>query len=304
MQQIIVKPVETEAELRTCIDCNSTAIITDDVTGDRICTSCGTIQLTKDECAYSHGLDEMRSHETPSTSLPIKGSYIRWASRTKLPCLRRGKYGLSHQATRLNRFLADIKSIAPHYGVSIGIINDAYDYVRTLVSKKVSIRGRWPVVFAAMAVATRMRGQPRFVDELIPYAVDRRDWNKYNEMKHSVFKYIRVITKVCGLKKVLVPPEEYIKRFAKHESLKLDQVPILELASKLREQQPLLMESGSPYIIASCLIYISAILQGRDIHQTELCKITRCSLISLRSRYLKMVDALGLPIQRGKLIEC
>ena len=98
-------------------------------------------------------------------------------------------------------------------------------------------------------------------------------------------------------------PEMHISRYVSDGLLSADlHHPSLSYCQRIREKDPHFMAGRNPRGVSAALIYIDSIVSGHDVRQSDVGKITKVTEVTIRTRYLEIVELLDLPIEGGRIV--
>ncbi len=158
---------------------------------------------------------------------------------------------------------------------------------RKAVSRSL-VRGRSVESIGAAAIysACRICGVPRTIDEIA-------DTSRIS--KKELGKTYRYLAKNLKLNLMPARPQDYVQRYG--TKLKLSEKTKLAAIKLLDEASEKDLISGlGPSGISAAAIYIAADLNGEHRSQSQVSSVADISEVTLRCRYKKLADALGITL--------
>ena len=296
-----------EAEL-ICNNCNESRFITDDMTGEIACSSCGCVLLenTEDRSAerriFSDKPDNARTgpgmslkmhdrglntiigilnHDSvgkplSASTTQIFGRLRKWDNRSQT----KNSAGRS-----IRNALQELDKIQSKMGLSDTVIERASLFYRK-ASEKNLVRGRTVKAIAAACLYASCRdlGHARTLTEIATHLHIRR--------KEIASSY-RSLFRELGFVVTITDPIKSISKIASKlgitEKTVRKAVHILDAA-----QDAGIVAGKNPEVIAAATIYAACIITGETKSQTEISNASGTSTVSLRNRILDFKTELGL----------
>lgn len=277
--------------------CLHSALIYDDVTGEKICKKCGqvlawnTVDYSSD--VFTNNFESMRTGPKISMTIhdgglsttigksnydssgnpiayKLKGSMNRmrmWDSRSKFR---------STANRNLVIALLEMAKLKEKMGLSDAILERSAYFYRKALEKKL-IRGRTikGVVGACVYAACRDLGTTRTIIEISKHLQERRN---------VIAKCYRLLYQKLILDVSMIDPTSSIIRFSNNlnlsEKLKRDALSIFNI---LKEKQ--VVAGKKPNAVAATAIYMAAIRTNENISQHKIAEISGVSGVTIRNRF-------------------
>jgi transcription initiation factor TFIIB len=298
---------------RTCTECGSTKLLTDNETGEIICTECGAVVV---DSLIDHGpewrafdLDQQEKLTRVGAPLTLtihdKGlsTTISWQNqdatgRKLTPEEQERQYRLrkwqrrtsSNDSTQRNltHALSEMNRIANKLNLPKNTTETAAMIYRRAITKQL-IRGRTiqSVVAAALYMASRQCNVMRSLEDVAKAAnITRKEAARnyrflYKELKTDVPPVDRdnLITKFVSKLRISGPTEQLARR-------------ILDQANDKK-----LTIGRAPEGITAACIYIACKLNHEERTQGEIAKTAQITEVTIRNRYKELIKNLKFEVQ-------
>ncbi len=258
---------EKEERIESCPYCSKGLLLRNPATGTISCNVCGAY--------FDKGILYRNSPEPSGAEL---FRLRKWQQRIRV----------ENAAERNLAFaLSELDRLAVANNLPRTVKETAAKIYRKAVSKNL-IKGRSVESVGAAAIysACRMCGVPRTLDEIA-------DSSRIS--KKELGKTYRYLSR--GLKFNLLPakPQDYVQRYGTKlklsEKSKLAAIKLLEEASEKE-----LLSGLGPSGVSAAAIYIAADLNGEHRSQSQVAKVADISEVTLRCRYKKLAEAMGITL--------
>ena len=299
---------------RICSICKSNQIITDNESGELICSKCGQVISDKIQeegpewrnfgLSSSGESNDTRSRIGMSTSLArhdmglstIIGRTDRDASGQKIDAQMRSKIDRlrtwdfrtqirSATDRNLRNAFFQLNILKDRLGLSDSIVEKAA-YIYRKAQERQLVRGRTisGVLAAAIYIACREMGISRTLKDIAVYS---------NVKLKEVAKSYRLLCLELDLKIPIVDPMKYIAKVANKANLsektKRQAAEIMDNVTK-RE----ISVGKNPMGLAASVLYISSMKTGENITQGDLSNAAGVTEVTLRNRYKDLMNTLEL----------
>jgi len=296
-------------ERKFCPECNED-VISDNNTGDLICSNCGLIiessiidQGVEWRAFSSEESDRKARVGLPSTfTLHDKGlsTIIDWRDRDAFgkklsPHNRAEAYRLRKWNIRmrihssLDRNLAYAMSELDRLSSQLNIQRNiketsAMIYRKTIEKKLIKGRSIEAMIASSIYVACRLAKIPHTLDEFSNYSrINKRDLGRC----------FRLIIKELSLHILTPMPIQFIPRFANELHLSTETqniaIKILNYAKKIG-----ITTGKDPTGLASASLYIASIKNKEKCTQREIAKIANVTEVTVRNRYKELIKRLKI----------
>ena len=283
--------------LQKDIPCIHTSLVSDDVTGEKICSSCGQVLVQK-TIDYSHDVftDDFQNYRMgPKTTLTIhdrglstvigksnfdsKGNPVTYKLRGSLNRMRMWDSRSKLRSTsnrNLMIALMEIGKLKEKMSLSDTIVERSAYFYRKAIEKKL-IRGRTVrgVVGACVYAACRDLGTTRTLIEISEHLQERRK---------TVAKSYRLLFQKLSLDVSIADPTSSIIRFANNlglsERIKRDAILILD---SLKEKK--IVAGKKPGAVAATVIYMACVRNDKNVSQLKVSKISGITEVTIRNRF-------------------
>jgi transcription initiation factor TFIIB len=291
-----------------CYNCNRSRIVTDDMTGEIACSSCGCVLLenTEDTKAerknFSDGPDNTRTgpglslkmydrglstiigvQNKDSVGKPLSSSMAqtfgrlrKWDSRSQTK---------SSSDRSLRSALQELDKVQSKLGLTDTVIERASLFYRKASEKKL-IRGRTVkgIAAACLYASCRDLDHARTLSEIAEHLeISRKD----------LARSYRSLFRELGLVVSITDPIKSINKIASKVGIKektiRKAVDILDAAHNAG-----IVAGKNPEIIAATAIYAACILTGENKSQHEISIAADTSTVSIRNRFLEFKNKLHL----------
>ena len=299
---------------RMCSICRSNQIVTDNESGEIICSKCGQVISDKIqqtgpewrnfESSPSDRSNDIRGRIGMSTSLArhdmglstiigrtdrdASGQKIDTAMRSKMERLRTWDYRTQiHSSTdrSLRQAFLQLDILKDRLGLSDSIVEKAA-YIYRKAQERQLVRGRTisGVLAAAIYIACREMGISRTLKDIAVYS---------NVKLKEAAKSYRLLYLELDLKIPIVDPMKYIAKVANKANLsektKRQAAEIMDNVTK-RE----ISTGKNPMGLAASVLYISSMKTGENITQGDLSNAAGVTEVTLRNRYKDLMNRLEL----------
>jgi transcription initiation factor TFIIB len=296
-----------EVEL-ICINCNTSRLVTDDVTGEIDCSSCGCVILENAEDRraeprnFSDNLDSTRTGPGLSLKMHDKGLYTVIGIQNKdsvgkplsansvQTFSRLRKWDIRSQtknsaAKSLRDALQELDKVQSKLGLSDTVIERASLFYRK-ASEKNLVRGRTVKGIAAACLYASCRDleHPRTLIEIAKQIeIGRKD----------IAKSYRLLFRELGFTVSIADPVKSISKIA--SKIGITEKTIRKAIHVLDDAQDIGIVAGkNPEIIAATAIYAACIMTGESKSQQEIAVAAGTSTVSIRVRFLEFRKNLNL----------
>lgn len=283
----------TLSEKKPCIHIT---IISDDVTGEKICKNCGQVLVQNMADYSSDGFTEnynnlrtgprisltihdrglstvMGKSNYDSSGNPVaynlKGSFNRmrmWDSRSK-----------SKNTSNRNMIIAftEMNKLKEKMALSDAIIErSAYFYRKALEQKLIRGRTIKGIMGACIYAACRELGTTRTIIEISKHLHERRN---------IIAKSYRLLFQKLSLEVSIPDPMSSIVRFSNNlnltEKIKRDAILILD---DLKEKQ--IVAGKKPDAVAATVLYMACVKNSKNISQFKISKVSGITEVTIRNR--------------------
>ena len=256
---------ERERGTDPCPFCSTGHLTVNPSNGLRVCDRCGSIVRPTPSSPGRSGSDVYRLRK--------------WQQRIRVS--NATERNLAFALSELDR-LATVNSLPRN------VKESAYTIYRKVVSRNM-VRGRSIEGIAAATVyaACRISGIPRTIDEIAETS---------GVGKKELGRTYRFIARELKLNLLPAKPQDYVTRYCEALSLSEKvQVKSKELLQKVTDTE--MMSGLGPSGIAAGAVYISALICDEPRSQREVSQAADISEVTLRCRYKKMADRLGIRIE-------
>jgi transcription initiation factor TFIIB len=302
-----------EDDLRKCPDCGSLEQITDNISGELICISCGSVldQHIIDQGAEWRAFNgEERDKKSrvgaPSTlTIHDKGlsTIIDWrdkdaqgkrlSPKKKAEAYRLRKWQLRMRVhSSIDRNLAyamnELDRLSSQLNISKNIKEtSALIYRRSIEQNLIRGRSIESMVAASIYTACRIRKIPITIDDLsINTRINKKDLGRC----------YRLILWKLDIKIPTASPKDFVSKFASDlvlsSNVQRKAVGILEQAQKLG-----ITGGKDPSGLAAASIYVAAIQVNERRTQREVANIAKITEVTVRNRYKELIRELKLDVQ-------
>ncbi|MFC4248149.1 transcription initiation factor IIB family protein [Natribaculum luteum] len=300
-----------QAGVRTCPECDSSAVTRSSDESEISCEECGlileeeTIDRGPEWRAFNASERDSKSrvgapttqtmHDkglTTSIDWKNKDAYGRSLSSEKRSQMNRLRKWQERIRTKdagernLQFALSETDRMASSLGVPRSIREVASVLYRRALEEDL-IRGRSieGVATSTLYAACRMEGIPRSLDEVA--AVSRVD-------RMEIGRTYRYISKELSLEMEPVDPKKYVPRFCSELELSEEvQAKANEIIDTTAEKG--MLSGKSPTGYAAAAIYASALLCNEKKTQNEVATVAQVTEVTIRNRYQEQIGAMGLP---------
>jgi transcription factor IIIB 90 kDa subunit len=258
-----------------CPNCGSTAIETQDASGNSVCTQCGVV------CEENAIVSNVEFVEGTGGASSMVGQFVSATSRKAYTGGRAGgNYGFSRDSreTTLANGRRKIQGVASRLRLG-GHYVDAAHRLFTIAVEKNFVQGRRTihVVAACLYIACR---QEKSQHMLIDFS-DALQVNVYT-LGTCFLKFRRLL----GLKLEILDPALYVYRFAAHLGLddKANAVALTALRLVGRMKRDWIVAGRRPAGICAAALLISARAHGFSRHQRDVTRILRVCGMTVNTR--------------------
>ncbi|KAG7341949.1 transcription factor TFIIB cyclin-related protein [Nitzschia inconspicua] len=258
-----------------CPNCGSTAIETQDASGNSVCTQCGVV------CEENAIVSSVEFVEGTGGASSMVGQFVSATSRKAYTGGRAGgNYGFSRDSreTTLANGRRKIQGVASRLRLG-GHYVDAAHRLFTIAVEKNFVQGRRTihVVAACLYIACR---QEKSQHMLIDFS-DALQVNVYT-LGTCFLKFRRLL----GLKLEILDPALYVYRFAAHLGLddKANAVALTALRLVGRMKRDWIVAGRRPAGICAAALLISARAHGFSRHQRDVTRILRVCGMTVNTR--------------------
>ena len=217
------------------------------------------------------------------------GKQIPHKSRAQIYRLRKWQHRIrtSKSGERsLAQGLTEINTMASKLGLPRHVRESAAVLYRKASTKNL-VRGRSidEVVAATLYAACRQCGVPRTLDEIA---------SKSNVDRKSIGRTYRTLVREIGLRLMPQSPRDYVARFCNRLGLDMEVLrKAKDILDKVEEQE--LATGVAPSGVAAATIYIAAMVCNKRCTQKEVAEVAGVTEVTIRNRYKRITEALGLP---------
>lgn len=305
-ENLTIQKIE-EIEL-TCNNCNTSRLVSDDVNGEIVCSSCGCViseyseDRGKEQGVVSEGIDNRRTGAGLSLKMHDKGLYTiigvqnkdsvgkPLSSNTVQVFNRLRKWDnrsqIKNTADRsLRSALNDLSNVQLKLGLSDAIIERASLFYRK-ASEKNLVRGRTVkgITGACLYAACRDLEHTRTLKEIAQHlGIGRKD----------LARSYRLLFRELGFVVSIADPVKSIGKIASKIGVKEKTIRkamyVLDLAQDAR-----IVAGKNPEIIAATAIYAACMLTGENKSQHEIAIAANTSTVSIRNRISEFREKLNL----------
>lgn len=305
-ENLTIQKIE-EIEL-TCNNCNTSRLVSDDVNGEIVCSSCGCViseyseDRGKEQGVVSEGIDNRRTGAGLSLKMHDKGLYTiigvqnkdsvgKLLSSNTVQVFNRlrkwdNRSQIKNTADRsLRSALNDLGNVQLKLGLSDAIIERASLFYRK-ASEKNLIRGRTVkgITGACLYAACRDLEHTRTLKEIAQHlGIGRKD----------LARSYRLLFRELGFVVSIADPVKSIGKIASKIGVKEKTIRkamyVLDLAQDAR-----IVAGKNPEIIAATAIYAACMLTGENKSQHEIAIAANTSTVSIRNRISEFREKLYL----------
>lgn len=305
-ENLTIQKIE-EIEL-TCNNCNTSRLVSDDVNGEIVCSSCGCViseyseDRGKEQGVVSEGIDNRRTGAGLSLKMHDKGLYTiigvqnkdsvgKLLSSNTVQVFNRlrkwdNRSQIKNTADRsLRSALNDLGNVQLKLGLSDAIIERASLFYRK-ASEKNLIRGRTVkgITGACLYAACRDLEHTRTLKEIAQHlGIGRKD----------LARSYRLLFRELGFVVSIADPVKSIGKIASKIGVKEKTIRkamyVLDLAQDAR-----IVAGKNPEIIAATAIYAACMLTGENKSQHEIAIAANTSTVSIRNRISEFREKLNL----------
>ncbi|MXV60756.1 transcription initiation factor IIB [Natronorubrum sp. JWXQ-INN-674] len=296
--------------VRTCPECDSSALIRSSDESEVSCEDCGlileeeTIDRGPEWRAFNHSERDSKSRVGAPTTQTMhdkgltttidwknKDAYGRSLSSDKRSQMNRLRKWQERIRTKdagernLQFALSETDRMASALGVPRSVREVASVLYRRALDEDL-IRGRSieGVATSTLYAACRMEGIPRSLDEVA--AVSRVE-------RMEIGRTYRYIAQELSLEMEPVDPKKYVPRFCSELDLSEEvQAKANEIIDTTAEQG--MLSGKSPTGYAAAAIYASALLCNEKKTQNEVADVAQVTEVTIRNRYQEQIDAMGI----------
>jgi transcription initiation factor TFIIB len=293
------RPLEVISNSPICPSCKSVATILDGLTGEIICTTCGTVVLDRHEMPVSDLKANNRSGMPSSLAFPDKGlSTIINYSNTDAngTSLNQEQVTTSNKIRYLDKILGNNKNhlrnfrnafaIMATVSDKLGLTNPvieraAYYYRKAFDSRLIKGRAIKEMVVAGIYAACKEMSVPRTLQE-VSHAANA----------DSVFsgRCYRIMSRKLRIRPTIVDSASYISKIAADAQVTQhtyrEAVEMLSVAKK----NPI-CHGKDPKAIAAAVLYASCLKKGEiNISQSKIATAGKISIVTLRKRLADIIE--------------
>ncbi len=257
-----------------CPYCNSSAVIDDQLRGERICTRCGLVLVEKrlspapdwhmepservGRADVGAGLDIAQHDWGLRTKLGMSSDLSpSWRARLRrLRMWHHRSRATTYEQKSLRRVLIDLDKLCEDLGLPKGIqIEVSSLYRKAKVRKLTGGRNTWSVLAGLALVVSRRRGVPKSRKE-VARALAVRAGLKKEEAEREVRQLARAISKELELHVPLPRPEDYLARFG--SELNLPRRTVTRAREICRSLPDRFKRRKAAFVLAATLTYLAA----------------------------------------------
>lgn len=296
-----------------CSECSSDKLITDQHTGEIVCTKCGTVLrgASIDTGPEWRAFDLQQQLDLTRTGAPLtltihdKGlsTTIGWKSldatgRRLTPEEQRRQYRLRKWQRRtsssdgmhrnLTQALSELNRIANHLNLPKNVAETAAMIYRKAVHKQL-IRGRTiqSIVAASIYMACRQCKVIRSLEDV----ADASNISRKETAKNYRFLYDELETDVPP-----VDRDNLISKFVSKLSISgLTEEKARQILQKAEEQK--LTIGRAPEGITAACIYIACKLMEENRTQGEIARVAQITEVTIRNRYKELIQNLNFTVE-------
>ncbi|MGC8817168.1 MAG: transcription initiation factor IIB [Candidatus Hadarchaeum sp.] len=282
-----------------CPLCSSTAVLYDDVRGERICTRCGFVILERLYAAGPEGRmepGENRERADLSSGFDLSqhdyGLGSRFSVSRDLPPSERARLRrmqVLHQRARvmdwedrsLREVLLDLDKLCEDLSLSKGIKVEISTYYRKARAKRLTSGRSAQQILAALILTTcRLRGIPR-TDQEIANAVSVRFGQDRSAVLKGIRRYVKLFARELGLKLPRLSADSFIDRFT--PQLELSQEAVVKAHEILKLMPRSFVQGKPPLFLAAVAIYCGANASGERVTLKRVARTLGVGVSSLSS---------------------
>lgn len=266
---------EKETIGEVCPRCGLGSLVPEKDPNSMVCTACGA-HFRKDQLIRTD--PEHRNQNIPSIQIyRLK----RWQQRIRVT-----------NATEKNLAfaLSELDRVSTASGVPKQVRESAYGVYRRAVNRNL-VKGRSIETLAAASVyaACRICEMPRTMDEIAEAS---------GTGKKELARTYRFLKRGLGLDSKPAKPEDYVQRYCLDMGLS-ENVWNMALDILQEATEKGLTSGLGPAGIASAAVYVASYRCGEPRSQSTVSKATGVSEVTLRARYKKLSERLGLKATEG-----
>jgi transcription initiation factor TFIIB len=284
-------------------------IITDTVSGEVICSNCGTVVSDKvqdigrpERRAFNIDEKNIRSrtgvpvsiafadmglatiiakHDRDASGHPLNAEMRATMQRLRKWDLR--THSISPNDRNLIRAFNELNMIKDKLALSDAVVEKAA-YIYRKIQQRGLVRGRTisGIVSSAVYIACREIGTPYTLREIAAVC---------NVKRKDMARNFRKIVYELDLKSPNIEPMKCISKVANKanltENTKREAIGIMKLVSKRQ-----ISAGKDPLGLAACVLYISCLKTGEDKTQTQIAKASGITDVTLRNRYKELKNKL------------
>jgi transcription initiation factor TFIIB len=285
--------LEVISNSRICPSCKSVAIILDGLTGETICTACGTVVLDRQEMPINDMGAKNRSGMPSSLAFPDKGlstiinysntdangAYLNQEQVTTSNKIRYLDKILGNNKNHLRNFrnaFAIMATVSDRLGLTNPVVErSAYYYRKAFESKLIKGRAIKEMVVASIYAACKEMSVPRTLQEVSSAA-----------NADAVFsgRCYRIMSRKLRISPIIVDSSSYISKIAAAAQISQhtyrEAVEMLNVAKK----DPI-CHGKDPRAVAAAVLYASCLKKGEsNISQSKIATAGKISIVTLRKR--------------------
>ena len=299
-------PLQMPVKKKGCPECKSLNIRYDNMRGETVCESCGTvlsesmIDVTQEWRAFDED-QRSRRVRTGAVLTPTKhdqgitteigkgrGELFKVASKKRAQYYRLTKWHkrlIKSRDRNLSFALSELQRLVSILNLSKAIHERVARLYQQAVNKGL-VRGRSTesIIAALLYTTCREEGAPRTLDEISKAAgINKKD----------IGKTYRYIARKLKIRILPAKAQDYVPRVGSllglSERVQVRAVDVLDDASKYD------VTSGKgPIGVAAAALYIAAVLAGEKKTQREVADVIGVTEVTIRNRYKEMVESLGI----------
>jgi len=289
-----------------CPECGSTGIIYDEVRGESICSSCGSIikesmiDLTQEWRAFDED-QRGRRVRTGAALTPTKhdqgitteigkgrGELFKVAPKKRAQYYRLTKWHkrlIKSKDRNLSFAFSELQRLVSYLHLSKAVHEKVAKLYQQAVNKGL-VRGRSTesIIAALLYTTCREEGAPRTLDEISGASgINKRD----------IGKTYRYIARKLKIRILPAKAQDYVPRFGSllnlSENIQVKAVEVLDDAAKYD-----VISGKGPIGVAAAALYIAAVLKGEKKTQREVADAIGVTEVTIRNRYKEMIETLGI----------
>jgi len=271
-----------------CPNCDSSAVIYDEIRGEHICTRCGLVLVERQTVSdpdwhadpegqagradIGTGLD-ITQHDWGLGTQLGESDDLSPAWRARLRRLRKWQNrfrAATYQEKSLRQALIDLDKLCEDLRVPKGIQAEVSSLYRKARSKRLTNgRNTWSVLACLIYLVSRQLGVPRTEKEVSHHLAIRAKLDE-NKARREIRRAAKVLSRELKLRAPPPKPEDYLARFGSELGLQRRTIARAhELCNSVPEK---LVRSKAASVIAATLIYIAARESGERITAREITK--------------------------------